>query len=48
MRMNRLLLRTRAELLSRQGRMCRAERSLRKRVLCSEGFRCMAAFLHKE
>ena len=47
MRGNRLLLRTRVELLSRQDRVCRETRSWRKMLLCSEGLVCMAAFLHK-
>lgn len=47
MRGNRLMLCTRVELLSRQGRMCREKRSWRKMQLCSEGDLCMAAFLHK-
>lgn len=47
MRVNRLL-RTRAELLLKQGRMCREKHSWNKELLCSEGLLCMAAFLYKE
>lgn len=47
MKVHRLMLCTRAELLSRQGRMCREERSWRNGLLCSEDFLCTAAFLRR-
>ncbi len=38
---------TRAELLPRQSRRCREERLWSQGLPCSEGFRCMGAFLHR-
>ena len=47
MRVDRLMLCTRAELVSSQGQRCREESSGRKGLLGSEDFLCMGAFLHR-
>lgn len=47
MRVDRLMLCERAELVSSQGRRCREKSSGGEALLASEGFLRMGAFLHR-